>query len=88
MVTEIGIPGKQSQADREYSDLVRDRKIQGITDLRDESDRTGLRVVFEVRKDVDAEVVLKLFISIHAVRSEFWRYHACSGSRSSRSPYS
>ncbi|MBM7855836.1 DNA gyrase subunit A [Desulfohalotomaculum tongense] len=40
------------------ADLVKDKKIDGITDLRDESDRTGMRVVIELRRDANAKVIL------------------------------
>ncbi|MFA7148721.1 MAG: DNA gyrase C-terminal beta-propeller domain-containing protein, partial [Syntrophomonadaceae bacterium] len=44
------------------ADLARDKKIEGIVDLRDESDRQGIRVVIEVRKDVNVNIVVnKLF---------------------------
>ena len=41
------------------AELVREKKIEGITDLRDESDRQGMRIVIEVRKDANANVLLK-----------------------------
>ena len=40
------------------AELVREKKIEGITDLRDESDRTGMRIVIELRRDVNPSVVL------------------------------
>ena len=40
------------------AELVRDKKIDGITDLRDESDREGMRIVIELRRDVNPNVVL------------------------------
>jgi len=40
------------------ADLVRDKRIDGITDLRDESDRSGMRVVIELRRDVNPKVIL------------------------------
>ncbi|MDP5276087.1 DNA gyrase subunit A [Chengkuizengella axinellae] len=40
------------------AELVRDKKIEGITDLRDESDRNGMRIVIELRRDVNPHVVL------------------------------
>lgn len=58
IIDELPYQVNKARLIENIADLVRDRKIQGITDLRDESDRTGLRVVLEVRKDVDAEVVL------------------------------
>jgi DNA gyrase subunit A len=40
------------------ADMVRDKKLEGISDIRDESDRTGTRVVFELKRDADDKVVL------------------------------
>jgi DNA gyrase subunit A len=40
------------------ADLVKDKRIEGITDLRDESDRDGMRIVIELRRDVSPEIVL------------------------------
>ncbi|HHY34777.1 MAG TPA: DNA gyrase subunit A [Firmicutes bacterium] len=51
--------------------LVRDKKIQGVSDLRDESDKTGLRVVVEVRKDTDPEVVLRQLFKHTALQQSF-----------------
>ena len=41
------------------ADLINEKKIDGITDLRDESDRDGIRVVYELRRDAISNVVLK-----------------------------
>ena len=40
------------------AELVRDKKIDGITDLRDESNREGMRICIELRRDVNANVIL------------------------------
>ncbi len=60
------------------ADLVRDKKIQGVTDLRDESDKSGLRVVIEVRKDVEAKVVLNQLFK-HTTLETAWRHNASPG---------
>ena len=44
------------------AELVKDKRIDGITDLRDESNREGMRVVIELRRDVNAGVILKQII--------------------------
>ena len=41
------------------ADLVKEKRIDGITELRDESDRSGMRICIETRKDVNANVLLK-----------------------------
>jgi DNA gyrase subunit A len=53
------------------ADLVRDKKIDGITDLRDESDRNGMRIVIELRRDVNPNVVLNNLYKHTAMQSNF-----------------
>src|SRR5690606_20917286 len=60
VIDELPYQVNKSKLIKTIAELVRDKKIQGITDLRDESDKSGLRIVIEVRKDVQAEVVLKI----------------------------
>ncbi len=58
IVSEIPFMVNKSELLEEMADLVRDKKIVGIADLRDESDRTGIRIVIELKKDADANVLL------------------------------
>lgn len=58
IVTEIPYMVNKAVMISKIADLVRDKVIDGITDLRDESNRDGIRVVIELRKDVNANVVL------------------------------
>jgi len=58
IVTEIPYQVNKAKLVETIANLVRDKVIDGITDLRDESDRTGMRVVIELRRDVNADVVL------------------------------
>ena len=51
--------------------LVRDGKIDGITDLRDESDRTGMRIVFELTRNVDPETVLARLLKLTPMQQTF-----------------
>jgi DNA gyrase subunit A len=53
------------------AELVREKRIEGIADLRDESDRQGLRVVIEVKRDSTAEVVLNQLYRFTALQSSF-----------------
>ena len=53
------------------AELVREKKIDGITDLRDESDRNGMRVVIELRRDVNPNVVLNNLFKHTAMQSNF-----------------
>ncbi len=58
IVTEIPYQVNKSRMIEIIAELVRDKRIEGISDLRDESDRHGMRVVIELRRDAEAQVVL------------------------------
>jgi len=58
IVTEIPYQVNKSNLLEKMGDLVRNKKIIGISDIRDESDRDGMRVVIELKRDAQAEVVL------------------------------
>jgi len=53
------------------AELVRDKKIEGIADLRDESDRSGIRVVVEIKRDATADVVLNQLYRYTPLQSSF-----------------
>lgn len=62
VVTEIPYQVNKARLVEKIADLARDKKIEGIVDLRDESNRQGIRVVIEVKKDANVNVVVnKLF---------------------------
>jgi len=58
IVTEIPYAVNKSALLETIADLVRDGKVQGIADLRDESDRDGMRIIIEVKRDANANVVM------------------------------
>ena len=58
VVTEIPYQVNKSDLLEQIATLVREKRIEGITDIRDESDREGVRVVIEVKRDANAEIVL------------------------------
>ncbi|MEW5924114.1 MAG: DNA gyrase subunit A, partial [Candidatus Zixiibacteriota bacterium] len=58
VVTEIPFQVNKSNLLERIAELVRDKKIDGIADLRDESDRDGMRIVVELKRDAQAEIVL------------------------------
>jgi DNA gyrase subunit A len=58
IVTELPYMVNKSRWIESAADMVRDKKLEGISDIRDESDRTGIRVVFELKRDADDKVVL------------------------------
>ena len=58
IVTELPYQVNKARLIEKIASLVRDKQIEGITDLRDESDRNGMRIVVELRRDVNANVTL------------------------------
>ena len=58
VVTEVPYQVNKASLIEKIAELVRDKKIEDISDIRDESDRDGLRVVIELKRDANAEVVL------------------------------
>lgn len=60
VVTEIPYQVNKAKLIENIADLVKDKKIVGISDLRDESDRDGMRIVIELKKDANPSVILNL----------------------------
>lgn len=60
IITEIPYQVNKAKLIENIADLVKDKKITGISDLRDESDRDGMRIVIELKRDANASVVLNL----------------------------
>ncbi len=58
LVSEIPYMVNKARLVEKIAELVREKKIEGITDLRDESDRTGMRIIIELRRDVNPQVIL------------------------------
>ncbi len=58
VVTEIPYQVNKARLVEKIAELVHEKRVEGITDLRDESDRNGMRIVIELKKDVNANVVL------------------------------
>ena len=58
VITEVAYQTNKANLVEKIADLVRDKKIVGITDLRDESDKDGIRVVIETKRDAVPEVIL------------------------------
>lgn len=58
VVTEIPYQVNKARLVEKIAELVHDKRVEGISDLRDESDRNGMRIVIELKKDVNANVVL------------------------------
>jgi len=71
VVTELPYQVNKSNLVQRIADLVRDGRIEGVTDLRDESDRQGLRLVIELSRTVDPEDVLKQLFRLTPLQNTF-----------------
>jgi len=71
LISEIPYQVNKSKMLEDIAGLVRDKKIDGITDLRDESNREGIRVVVELRRDANANVVLNQLYKHTQLQSTF-----------------
>ena len=71
IVTEIPYQVNKSRLIERIAQLVRDKQIEGITDLRDESNRNGIRIAIELRKDVQEEVILNQLYRMTPLQSTF-----------------
>ena len=71
IVTEIPYMVNKARLIEHISELHRDKRIEGITDLRDESDREGMRIVIELRRDVNAQVVLNQLFQYTDLQTTF-----------------
>ncbi|MFJ7683007.1 DNA gyrase subunit A [Peribacillus butanolivorans] len=71
LVKEIPYQVNKARLIEKIAELARDKKIEGITDLRDESDRNGMRIVMELRKDVNANVLLNNLYKHTAMQTTF-----------------
>ncbi|PIT70564.1 DNA gyrase subunit A [Bartonella tribocorum] len=71
IVSEIPYQVNKATMIEKMAELVRDKRIEGISDLRDESDRDGYRVVIELKKDVVAEVVLNQLYRYTPLQTSF-----------------
>ena len=58
IVTEIPYQVNKAKLVEKIAELVKDKKVEGISDLRDESNRNGIRIVIELKRDVNANIVL------------------------------
>ncbi|WP_290773412.1 DNA gyrase subunit A [Anaerofustis sp.] len=58
VITEIPYMVNKAKLVEKIADLVRDKKVVGISDIRDESDRNGIRVAIDLRKDINASIIL------------------------------
>ncbi|WP_404460105.1 DNA gyrase subunit A [Sutcliffiella horikoshii] len=71
LVHELPYQVNKAKLIEKIADLVRDKKIEGISDLRDESDRNGMRIVMEVKKDANANVLLNNLYKQTSLQTSF-----------------
>ncbi|MBK8620440.1 MAG: DNA gyrase subunit A [Saprospiraceae bacterium] len=71
IITEIPYQVNKAQLVAKIAELVNEHKIEGITDIRDESDRKGLRIVVEIRRDTMATVVLSKLYKFTPLQSSY-----------------
>ncbi|WP_339198187.1 DNA gyrase subunit A [Aeribacillus sp. FSL k6-2211] len=71
IVTEIPYQVNKAKLIEKIAELVREKKIDGISDLRDESDRKGMRIVIEVRRDANVNVLLNNLYKQTALQTSF-----------------
>ena len=71
VVTEVPYQVNKADMIKRTADLVNEKKIEGISDIRDESDRDGIRVVYELRRDAISNVVLNNLYKFTALQSSF-----------------
>src|SRR5699024_3476797 len=71
IVKELPYQVNKAKLIEKIDELVRDKKIDGITELNDESDRNGMRVVMRLRRDVNANVVLNNLYKYTALQTTF-----------------
>src|SRR5690606_21779920 len=71
IVTEIPYQVNKAVMIEKIADLVREKRIEGISDIRDESDRHGMRVVIELKRDAVADVVLNQLYRFTPLQTSF-----------------
>ena len=71
IISEIPYQVNKAAMITKIAELVREKKIEGISDLRDESDRNGIRVVIEIKRDASADVVLNQLYRFSQLQSSF-----------------
>ncbi len=77
IITEIPYQVNKSEMIKKTAELINDKKIEGISDLRDESDRNGMRVVYEIKRDAIANVVLNKLYKYTSLQTSFSVNNIC-----------
>ncbi|MCO5258972.1 MAG: DNA gyrase subunit A [Crocinitomicaceae bacterium] len=77
IVTEIPYQVNKAEMIKRTAELVNDKKIEGISDIRDESDRNGMRIVYELKRDAIPNVVLNKLFKYTALQTSFSVNNIC-----------
>lgn len=77
IITEIPYQVNKSELIKKTADLINDKKIEGISDIRDESDRNGMRIVFELKREAISNVVLNKLYKFTALQTSFSVNNIC-----------
>lgn len=77
IITEIPYQVNKADMIKKTAELVNDKKIDGISDIRDESDRNGMRIVYELKRDAIPNVVLNKLYKYTALQSSFSVNNIC-----------
>ena len=65
IVDEIPYMVNKANMIKQTADLVNSKKLDGIADIRDESDRNGMRIVYDLKRDAIPNIVLKQIVQVH-----------------------
>ena len=71
IVTELPYQVNKRMLVGHIAELVKDKRVEGISDIRDESDRNGMRIVIELKRDANPQVVLNHLLSLTQMRTTF-----------------
>ncbi len=71
IVTSVPFQVNKAEMIKKTADLINDKKIEGIVDLRDESDRNGIRIVYDLKRDAVTNVVLNKLYQMTALQTSF-----------------
>ncbi|MFM7021800.1 MAG: DNA gyrase subunit A [Flavobacteriales bacterium] len=77
VVTEIPYQINKAEMIRKTAELINDKKLEGISDIRDESDRSGMRIVYEIKQNAITNVVLNSLYKYTALQSSFSVNNIC-----------
>ena len=87
VVTEIPYQVNKAKLVEKIAELVHEKRLEGISDIRDESDRNGMRIVIELKRDVQPQRGAQLPVQAHPAAGYLRRDHAGAGGRRAQDPF-